>query len=76
MFFFNFVYFMDRAIHEVKYPRICPSSSNDEISAPQNRKLSQYLIRRVILVVSNGKEHMYTGNTILNQRLHNNLQHV
>jgi len=24
-----------RAIHEVKYPRICPSSSNVEISAPQ-----------------------------------------
>ena len=33
---------MSRAILEVKYPRICPSSSNDEISAPRNKMLSQY----------------------------------
>ena len=32
------------AIHEVKYPRTCPSSSNDEISAPRNKMLSQYNI--------------------------------
>ena len=38
LYFFNFV---GRAIHEVKYPRICPSSSNDEISAPRNKMLSQ-----------------------------------
>jgi len=31
------------AIHEVKYPRTCPSSSNDEISAPRNKMLSQYI---------------------------------
>jgi len=30
------------AIHEVKYPPICPLSSNDEISAPRNKMLSQY----------------------------------
>jgi len=36
--FFNFV---GRAIHEVKYPRICLSSSNDDISAQRNNMLSQ-----------------------------------
>ena len=35
--------FVGRQIHEVKYPRICPSSSNDETSAPRNKMLSQYL---------------------------------
>jgi len=30
-------------IHEVKYSQICPSSSNDKISAPQNKMLSQHM---------------------------------